>query len=165
MKADARNMKYRTIPALLTCLVIFSMATNWADERHPVTIKYPTDLRFEGKNGITSYSLDFVLHPVTDLRLMYCDESTIRRRIADGVCIVDVNGSVPIHKEITVSSNSTLDDVIKKSGVPHVVGVGGVGQRGVRIISQKAILVHNEAPGFLQTKISAGDFIVVLPMD
>jgi hypothetical protein len=62
-------------------LALLAADTNQVRE---VTIKAPSDLRAKGALGSTPYTLDFVLRPIDDFRLMYCDPKTLKARISAG---------------------------------------------------------------------------------
>jgi hypothetical protein len=129
-----------------------------------VTIRYPSDLRARGK-GTTPFRLDFLLHPMPDMRLMYCDEVVLRERVAAGVCVLDVNQAVPYRKEVHVLGGAKLIDVMEQSDIPLLKGWRGIGPPAVWIIKKHSILGHDGSFQFLQTEISAGDFIVVVRGD
>jgi hypothetical protein len=125
-----------------------------------VTIKTPSDLLARGGKGTTPYSLDFVLWRVRDLRLMYCDLETLQRRERDGVCVIDyASPTEPV--ELQVSQDATLGDVLNQLGLEKWKGFG---PPGIYVIKARAILAHNHSETFLETEISPGDFIVILPV-
>lgn len=130
-----------------------------------VTIKYPSDLRANGAKGVTPFSLDFVLDLISDFRLLYCDEQTLRTRIAAKVCIIDFDNPDGVHKDVKVSADSTLRDVLKNSGVKRLQKWDGRGQPYIRLITARAIMAPDGTEQFLKTKICAGDFIVVQTFD
>jgi len=167
MSNRMQKMKTRIIRILLICLAsgLIAADTNPAVGDYQVTIKYPSDLRAKGGRGVTTFSLDFILHPLSDLRLMYCDIETMRARISSGVCIIDFYQPIPFHKEVKVSPDSTLAQILILSGLPQLQGWRGIGQPAIRIIAKRAILAHDGTEDFLHTKIRPGDFIVVLPID
>jgi hypothetical protein len=157
------------LSALTLCVVAAdsNLGTNRITGRvaERVTIKCPSDLRANGAKGATPYSLDFVLDFNADFRLLYCDYETLQKRIADQVCIIDFDSPEPFCREIKVTVDSTLGDVFKKSGARNLEKYKGFGQPPIRIINSHAILAPEGGEKFLKTKISAGDFIVVQPVD
>ena len=126
-----------------------------------VTIKYPTDLRGHGTKGSTTYNLDFVLGPVRDFRAMYCDWNTLQRRISEGVCILNYDSQGDNHKEIKISAEITLGDLLRKFGNSLKDWKPGL-QPTIRIISENAILSDSGKPEFLQTKVVPGDFVIIM---
>jgi hypothetical protein len=130
-----------------------------------VTIKYPSALQSTSDHGTSSYGVDFVLRPISDFRLMYCDDHTLGVRIESKVCIIDFalqNGKQ--HEEIKLSSNMSLTDVLRKSRFQQLQGWRG-GQPGIRIVRRRSIVANDGTEAFGETKISPGDFIIVMPVD
>ena len=150
-------MKKSTLAGFWVCL-LFAVLLG---DSQQVTIKYPSDLLAGGAKGSTRFSLDFVLRPIGDFRLMYCDEETLQRRIEAGVCVLDFDHPYGKHAEIRIPTQVTLGDVLKQSGEKRLERWNGIGQPSIRIISRRAILAHDGTEQFLLAKISAGDFIVV----
>ncbi len=154
---------------LLTCFasgLVLVEATDHANiEKYDATIKYPSDLLAHGSRGTTPYTLDFVLYRFGDLRALYCDPKTLQNRISAGVCVIDFVGADPYHQEVKVSPNSSLHQVLENSGLPRFKGWNGTGQSLMRIIGKRSIIGQDGSPRFRQTKISPGDFIVVLPVE
>ncbi len=162
--SDIMNIK---VFMLLTCFasgLVLVEATDHANiEKYDASIRYPTDLLAQGTRGATPFTLDFVLHRYSDLRLMYCDPKTLQSRISAGVCVIDFVQWVPYHQEVKVSPNSSLLQVLEDSGLQDFKGWNGTGGLSIRVIGRRAILVQDGSK-FPQTKISPGDFIVVLPI-
>jgi hypothetical protein len=91
---------------------------------------------------------------------MYCDVSTLSNRISRGVCVLDFD--VPHEKHLEVATkDSALGQVLKQSGVTWLQKWSGTGQPTICLISKSAIMRDEGSAQFLDTKVSAGDFIVV----
>jgi hypothetical protein len=129
--------------------------------RDRVSTHYPSDLY--SNRGVSD--LDFVTHQLTDMRLLYCPAETLQARVTAGVCIIDSVQARPQHLEVPISADVTLGEVLKASRVPRLQAWDGVGQPSIRVITKRAILAHDGSREFLNTKVSPGDFIVVLPVD
>jgi hypothetical protein len=96
---------------------------------------------------------------------MYCDESTMKERISRKVCIIDfAYGSRAFHLEVKVQPNSTLTQILESSDAPQLKGWQGDMEPSITIINTRSVLAYTGSPEFLQTKIEAGDFIVVQPV-
>jgi hypothetical protein len=125
-------------------------------------IKYPSDLLAKGTNGTTPFTASFILRPIQDFRLIYCDRKTLQERVQSSVCILDVASSGDNHKEVKISGNTTLGDVMKREG--YQSWRPGL-QPAIRLVTKRAILADSGEEQFLNTKISPGDFIVILLTD
>jgi hypothetical protein len=160
-------MKYFTSVAIACCIVggLAVLVAHRAAAGPTVSIKYPSDMRAKGTRGTTSFSPDFILYPISDLRLLYCDTDTLQARVASGICVVDFDQASPVHKELNVTRDTTLAEVLKASGDPRLKAWRGRGQPAVRVISKRAIMLHDGTAQFLETKIAAGDFVLVLQID
>jgi len=160
-------MKVCNLPILfcILCGCLNAADTNSANQEKTATnltnvsISAPSDLRGGGNKGTTPYTLDFVLRPLRDFRLLYCDVQTLERRVSSGVCVVDfaISGS---HLEVKVTANTTLDDVLRL-GNTHLYGWRPGIPPHVVIVGKRAILGDDEGTDFLKTSISPGDFVVV----
>lgn len=151
---------------LVCCVacIVFAIQKDRAQNSNQVTIEYPSDLKSKAARDTTSFAIDFVCKPAYDLRLMYCDEATMQARVSKGVCILDFCQSPPFHEEVRVPANATLAQVLEASEYLRLKHWRG--QPSLRVIGKRAILFQDEPLSqFLKTKISAGDFILVMPVD
>jgi len=162
--AIAGDMKRAYIILILIFLtgVLVTAPSEEGDTNQQSRIKFPSDLLSQGSRGITPFGVDFILHPIRDFRLIYCDNQTLQTRIQSGVCVIDVASRTENHKEVKVLTNSTLADVLKIAG-PVLQGWQPGLQPSLRIIGERSILADHGNEAFLQTKILPGDFIVLLP--
>jgi hypothetical protein len=158
-------MKIAISVALIASACVLAGATNQLVRVRTVTIQYPSDLLGRGQSGTTPYTLDFVVFPSSDFRLMYCDERTLEARISARVCVLDFAYPKRFHKEVNLSPKDTLSEVLKRSGVPEVQDWSGKGHPYVRVIAKRAILAQDGTQQFLRTELTPGDFVVVVPTD
>jgi hypothetical protein len=109
------------------------------------------------------YGANFVLGELEDMRLVYCARDELTNRTQRGVCCVISVFTLNSVKEIAVSTNSTLGEVLRQSGRS--------GQQ-FRVVQKNAILqsefpssLRNLPESFKQIHVHPGDIVVVVPFD
>ncbi|HEX5218599.1 MAG TPA: hypothetical protein VFZ59_03440 [Verrucomicrobiae bacterium] len=105
-----------------------------------------------------------MLQGLDDLRRLYSDPAIIADRQKRSVCRTDSELVVEFRRDVSVSTNSTLNEVLHSIGVTNRDGT-----KQIRIIKQNAILQNpswRQATSdaweqFSNTKIQPADIIIV----
>jgi hypothetical protein len=159
----------KTIPYAIIFLVVIAgnlSSEDTGDVPHatPSRIRFPSDLLARGSRGTSPFKVDFILHPIRDFRLIYCDDQVLDARVRSGVCIIDTASTRENRKEVKIAVNTRLADVLKAAGDGLEDWRPGL-QPSLRIVTERAILGDTGKDEFLETRISPGDFIVLLKFD
>jgi hypothetical protein len=116
------------------------------------------------------YGMTFVFKSLDDLRRLYCDEVVIGYRQKRRVCRIDSEMIMEWRRDVPVSTNSTLADVLYSAGQTN----WNPGKQ-IRIIKKNAILqspfLRQLGPGpeswqqFTKTRIEPADIVVICTRD
>ena len=116
------------------------------------------------------FSMRFVFRPLDDMRRLYCDQDIIADRRKRSVCRVDASMQPSWRREVTVSTNSNLREVLAFFGVTNWTGGSQI-----RIVKRNEILQspwprHSGAElepwrRFSETQIEPADLVIMCSHD
>jgi|ERR1051326_3182721 hypothetical protein len=127
----------------------------------------PSDL-MSGEPGPAR--LTFILRQQEDMRTLYCEKDILLGRQKRNVCRVDSILPAGWRREVAVTTNTTVIDVIGSIGLTNWDG-----GRQIRLIQKNAIVQsefpwwpetmaeHNRA--FSKIHVQAGDIVIICPYD
>jgi len=147
-----------------TLVLLAFLATFWAVAERFST---PTDML---SKGYPPHSMNFVLGPMEDLRELYSDKEVIDDRTKRMVCRVDSVFVTEWRRDVPVSTNSTVRDVLETIGLTKWNG-----GKQLRLLSKDALLQsrfpRRTGPGtktweqFAAQRVHPADILVICYSD
>jgi len=119
------------------------------------------------KQGASLVSWDHIFRPLPDLRNIYCDLETIKRREQNGVFLLDTRFELSTN-EVKIGTNDTLRKLLNFTRYTNWNG-----GRQIRLIKRNQIIqsTYMRSIGttnwaqFLEQKIEPGDIVVFCLLD
>ena len=153
---------------IVTCAVLTSVSVSYSQ-----TIVGPHPTLNLVQTNWYSRNAGWAIGETSDLRLLHCDPETLKQRISRSVVTFDIAGIIERRgarsldsEEVRIEGSITMKQFLMKVGLENWSG----GQPQVKLIKRNMIIQSpvSEAKGratdlplFLDTQVSAGDFVIV----